>query len=221
VPEVSSPWGESYTPHGARLFESGPDIVVYNPFEPGKKSSPEFVAMQMDRAVARVNAAAAGPEKMSDVAATVSFVESLEAGECDVTASLRKHSELRIRTNAVIVMLWILVFVLVNSIWWKRYRSEADPAATRWFAILIFGIPIAFTLLVAVLATRGIVTDWAIVAFQMVVLSSIAEAIPLPTAALWGVTVLVAIMSIVFLGRQYARAEAPAPGAGKHLLSEY
>ncbi len=221
VPEVSSPWGETYTPYGARLFKAGPDFVVYNPFEPCKESSPEFVAMQMDRAVVRVHGAAAGPQKMSNVAGTAAFAESLESGECDVTASVRKHSGLRIRTNAVIVTFWILVFTLVNSIWWKRYRSEADPARTRWFAILFFGIPIAFLLLVPILSSRGIVNDWAIMAFQMVVLRTIAEAIPLSTAMMWGATVLVAIMSIVFLGRQYSRAEAPAPGAGKHLLSEY
>jgi len=221
VPEVTSPWGETYTPYGKRLFKSGSDFVVYNPFENGKKSTPEFVAMQMDRAVARVNAAAAGPEKMSSIAATAAFADSLKTGECDVTASLGKHSDLRIRTNAVIITLWILLFVLVNSIWWKRYRPEADLAATRWFAIVFFGVPIAFLLLVPTLEARGIVDHSTILAYQMVVLRTIAEAIPLSTAALWGVTVLVAIMSIVFLGRQYARAEAPAPGAGKHLLSEY
>lgn len=221
VPEVSSSWGETYTPYGARLFGSGPDIVVYNPFEPGKKSSPEFVALQMDRAVVRVHGAAAGPQKMANIAGTAAFAESLESGNCEVPASVRKHSGLRIRTNAVIVMLWILVFTLVNSIWWKRYRSEADPARTRWFAILFFGIPIAFLLLVPILSSRGIVNDWAIMAFQMVVLRTIAEAIPLSTAMMWGMTVLVAMMSLFFLGRQYSRAEAPAPGAGKHLLSEY
>jgi hypothetical protein len=221
APEVSSPRGETYTPHAARLVKRWFDVAVYNPFEPGKKSSPEFIAFQIDRAVARVHSPREVSPAVSDVAGDSSFVNALKEGKYTVAASLRKDSDLRIRTNAVIIMLWFVVFVVVNTIWWKRYQPEADIVRTRWFAILFFGIPYTLLFGIAVLTAKGILNDWAILAFQMIALRALAEAIPLSTGMLWALTVVVAVTSIIVLGKRYDKAEAPTQRSGKHLLSEY
>jgi hypothetical protein len=221
APEVSSPWGETYAPSAARLFKSLSRVAVYNPFEPGKKSSPALVALQIDRAVARVHGPQAVQPRMSDVARDSSFIEAVARGEYTVASSLRRDSDLRIRTNAVILMMWFVMFVLVNAVWWRRYGPEADFVRARWFAILFFGIPYAFLIGSAVLTARGMLNDWAILAFQMVVLRSVAEVIPVGTGLLWVLTVAVGIACAIVLGRRYAGAEAPAQQSGKHLLSEY
>jgi hypothetical protein len=221
APEVTSPGGESYRPHAARVFKYWTDVAVYNPFEPGKKSSPAFVAYQIDRAVARVH----GPEEVSprvcDVAGDSSFVNAVHEGKYTIVASLRKDSDVRIRTNAVIFTLFFPLFLLVNAVWWKRYRGEANVAGTRWFAILFFAVPYVWFILTAVLSANGILNDWALVALQMIVLRWLAEAIPLGTGLLWTATVVIGAASVFVLGRRYAKAEAPASREGKNLLSEY
>jgi hypothetical protein len=221
VPEVTSPQGESYRPHAARILKHWAGAAVYNPFEPGKKSSPEFVAYQIDRAVARVHSPEEVSPRVCDIAGDSSFVNALQKGEYTVAASLRKDSDVRMRTNAVIIMLWFIMFLLVNAIWWKRYQPEANFVGTRWFAILFFGIPYVLLIGVAVLSAKGIVNDWALVALQMIALRWVAEAIPLNTGLLWTLTVAVALASVIVLGRRYAKAEAPTQRSGKHLLSEY
>jgi hypothetical protein len=228
VPEVSSPWGETYTPHSHRIVKRGLNVAVYNPFEPGKpvgweepaepdrtdkpgkpypESSPEFIALQIDRAVARVHGPQQVSTRVSDLAGDSSFVNAVARGEYKPEASLHKDSDLRMRTNAVIIILWFVVFAVVNAVWWMRYRPEAEVVRTRWFAILFFALPYVWLFGSIALSARGMINDWAIVAFQMITLRSVAEAIPLSTGLLWALT--------------YAKAEAPAPQSGKHLLSEY
>ena len=233
VPKVSSSWGETYTPYSHRIVKYWFDVAVYNPFETGKpcesghrpesgkESSPEFIALQIDRAVARVHSPEEVSPRVIDAVDDSSFVNALTKGEYEPEASLRKDSDLRMRTNAVIIMLWFVMFVVVNAVWWMRYKPEADFVRTRWFAILFFGLPYVVLIGSAVLAARGILNDWAIVAFQMIALRSAAAAIPLSTDVLWALTAVVAVACIVILGKRYAKAEAQTLRSGKHMLSEY
>jgi hypothetical protein len=222
APAVSSPWGETYTPRATRLVDKGSKIAVYNPYEPGKQSSPRFVAYQIDRALARVHGPeAVSPGGASELARDSSFVEGVRKGEYTVEASLRRGSDLRVRTNAVILMIWFVMFVVVNAVWWRRYRSESEVVRTRWFAILFFGAPYAVVFGLTVLSARGLINDWAIVAAQLVALRSVAEAIRLDTGLLWTVTAVVGAVCLILLARLYARAEAPTERSGKRFLSEY
>jgi hypothetical protein len=221
APEVSSRWGESYTPYAARIAKYGTNAAVYNPYEIGKESTPEFIALQIDRAVERVH----GPDAVSPSMATLTqdstFIAAREGGTCPVPASLRKYSDLRTRTNAVIVMLWSIVFAAVNLFWWRRYGPEAEIKKTRWFAILFFGIQFASMIGLVVLDAKGIINDWAILAFEMIALRSISESIPLGTGLLWVLTAVVVAVCLVLMARQFDKVEAPTQRSGKHLLSEY
>jgi hypothetical protein len=146
---------------------------------------------------------------------------AIRDGEYMVEASLRRDSDMRIRTNAIVIMFWFLLLVVVNGVWWRRFRPEAEVVRTRWFAILFFGIPYVLMIGLIVLSVRGVLNDWAIVAIQMVVLRTLAEAIPLHTGILLGMTVVVGAACLFVLGKLYAKAEVPTPRSGKHLLSEY
>jgi len=221
APEVEAPWGETYTPHAARLVDFWTPVAVYNPFEPGKESSPRFTAFQIDRAVERVHGEGEASPPVVALAADTAFVNAIDRGEYTVESSLRKGSELRSRTQAIIIMIFAVLFVVVNAVWWTRYRPGADIAKTRWFAILFFGIPYALLILLIVTSVRGVVNDWSILAFQMVTLRSISDAIPLGTGLLWVATGAVCVACLVFLQRRYAKAEAPTQRSGKSLLSEY
>jgi hypothetical protein len=156
-----------------------------------------------------------------DATGDSSFVNGIQRGEYKVPASLRKDSDLRIRTNAVMIMLWFIFFFIVNAVWWKRYQAEAEVKRTRWFAILFFGIPFAVMIGMEILTAKGMLNYRAIIALEMIAFRSVAEAIPLSTALLWTLTVAVAVACVVLLAKQYAKAEAPTPRSGKHLLSEY
>jgi hypothetical protein len=221
APEVTSPWGESYTPYPARLAKYGTKAAMYNPFEIGKKSSPEFIAMQIDHAVERVH----GPDAVSPSAATLTqdstFIAAKEGGTFPVPASLRKYSDLRTRTNAVIIMLWWIVFAALNLYWWRRYGPKAEIKQTRWFAILFFGIQFGSMIGLVVLDAKGIINDWSLRAFEMVALRSISEAIPLGTGSLYVMTAVVVAVCLVLLAKQFNKVEVPTQRSGKHLLSEY
>ena len=203
------------------LFPSGTEICAYNPFEIDKHSSPEFIAYQIDRAVERVHSADAGIKKLSAAPFDSSFVKKFRDGKYTVESSLFRDSDLRSRTQAVVFMGWAILFALLNGVWWRRFGPAADILRTRWFAILFFTLPFVFLFGLLVLDAKGVVSSDAALAFTMVGLRSVAEAIPLGTAGLWTMTAIVGLVSLWYVQRCYVKAEAPVHCGEKHLLSEY
>jgi hypothetical protein len=221
-PEVKAPWGESYTPEGRCFFKSGSEACAYNPFEIAKDtSSPEFVVYQIDRAVERVHGTDPAAPKMSDAVLDSSFVKQFEGKKYTVAGSLYRDSGLRSRTQAVVLTGWEILFALLVGVWWRRFGPGADMNRTRWFAILFFTMPYVILFTLEILDARGVVSTRAALAFTMIGLRSIAQAIPLGTGMLWAIPAFVGLASLWYVRRCYVKAEAPLRCGEKSLLSEY
>jgi hypothetical protein len=220
-PEVVSPWGEKHTPGGKCLFGKDTGFCVYSPYEVGKKNSPEFLAFQIDRAVERVHGVDETVPKLVDTGVDSSFVRLFKEDKCMVESSLYRSSELRMRTQAVIVMGWVVLLVILVSVWWRRFRPGADFPRTRWFVIVFFTTPYVIMFGLLVLNARGLVSMDAALALTMISLRWIAESIPLGTNVLYGVTALVVVACLWYVQSCFVRAEATSQCDRKTLLSEY
>lgn len=220
-PEAAAPWGESYTPPAYRPL-IGRAVAVYNPFAHGEDNSPRFVLYQIDRAVSAIH----GPEAVAaELTATTpldsSVVADIEAGECRVAASAGRGSETRAKMAAVAVALLTVLFALVEIVWFRRYKAEAEIKQTRWFAILFFSAPHVVLITAAILEIKMIGEAWAMTLIPMILMRKAVEALPVSVGAMWLFALAVATASYFVVQSRYEKAEAPVPRAGRNLLSDY
>lgn len=220
-PEVVSPWGETHTPSGKSLFGRESEFCVYNPFEFGKESTPRFVAFQIDRAVERVHGPSTAIARLSDAPVDSSFAKKARDCGFKVESSLFRPSEMRERTQAVILTIWVVMFAVLAGVWWRRFRPNADYARTRWFVVLFFTVPYVVLFGLIALDARGLVSVDAALAMTMIGLRSIADAVPLGTSTLFAVCALVGIAALWYVQACFAKAESTTQSEQKSLLSEY
>jgi hypothetical protein len=220
-PDAKSPWGESHEPGGMCLFGKDSRICVYNPYEIGGKSSSEFIAWQIDRAVERVHGADETVSGLSDAGVDSLSSRFLESEKYIVSSSLYRGSSMRMRTNALILTLWAVMFALLAGVWWRRFRPSADYTATRWFVILFFSLPYLYLFVLLALDARGLIEVDAALALTMIGLRWVTESIPLGLAGWVVVAVLACTASLWYVQSCFVRAEATSECERKTLLSEY
>lgn len=221
-PTVTTPWGESHTP-GIRPFIRGGKLALYNPYEFHEDASVEFVRYQIDRALARIY----GPDTVTDETVdggtplSENFAESLGEDRIKVPASVGRFSSTRSASLAVSVAIMSLLFALLNTVWFRRYRAPAQVRGTRWFAILFFSLPQVFVMLVVILEVRLKVDAQSVFRLPAIMIRKFVEVFPVGAAGFWTVAAAVVIFSFATILRQYEKVEAPPKKTGKHLLSEY
>jgi hypothetical protein len=180
------------------------------------------VKYQINRAVAAVHGPEAVTEELTaDTPLDAAFVEGVETGECSVAASVRRGSDIRAKTAAVTVAILALLYALVEVVWMRRYGPEAEITKTRWFAILFFTVPQLMLLSAAILEIKMIGDAWAMTLVPLILIRKAVEAFPVSVGVMWVFALLIAIVSYLIVQSRYAKAEAPVPREGSHLLSEY
>jgi len=221
VPEVTSPWGEHYTPEGHRVLPWSP-AVVYDPFEHGRGNSPEFVALQIDRGIEAVHGVPV-PARYTEPGFRLpdSYVDAIRRGAFTVEGSVGRASEGRSRTVALGALVFLFLLVPIYSVSLAGQSATPRGAVCKWTSV---GILVAVLLLITgavVVQTLGFTKVWAVGALPWILLRHLAAALPVGTSVLWILFLAAAGASYFILVRVFERIEAPLKAKPSGFEQEY
>jgi hypothetical protein len=207
-PTITTPWGETFTPEGARIVPWS-DAVIYNPYAVGYDTSTRLDALQIDRAVAAVHGDAPpdpalyadlevnGPEGATDACYGLTLEDSRG-----------RASALRAKTFALLIVLFALFefpLAMMGTLTYDRralelIRSKAVVAGAFTPLIILAAVvlPTPFT----------DTTVWAQAAWLMITLRRFVETLPLSAAQCWLGAALVIALGYVILQERFTRLEA-------------
>jgi hypothetical protein len=218
-PTVTSPWGETHTPEGLKVFP-GLNLRVFNPYEHGSESSPKFIDLQLARAAEAIHgtpipAASLDPDSPLDRA----YLAAIKRCSFTVAYSEGKKSVQRDRTAALVVMVGVLMSAISIGLGLlahcgTRYRRLAGLGPVLYIVSIIgtLGFAVVGELL-------GLTSFQAIDSIPMIALRVIAEAIPICITMLWLSTAAVTCVCFLFLVKLFKYTEAyrmvnkPSPGS--------
>jgi len=209
VPEVSSPWGERYTPGGHRVLPGSP-AVVYDPYEHGPNSSLKFIAFQVDRSIEAVHGVPV-PATYSDPDYRLpeGYADAIRRGAFTVEGSRNRTSEIRFKTYGLGAAIVILVLMPVYVLALLGQSATPRGRTFRWLAIGFMIFVVGVMAAAVVLDGLGLTEAWAIGAFPWICLRYLSLAIPLHPALVW--TLIAAAVAVGFfpVRRAFERMEVP------------
>jgi len=215
-PESASPWGESHAPWSTSLGGIT-DAVIYSPFSAPEGSSPEFIALQISRAVAAVYGERVEPESILD--------HHLEVGEDGRLVPRGGAFSLRGELAGVrprplgpvfpVLMLTIAApWLFLVRLYYRSLRAGISLRTKRivyWCSMgLLFAVHIAFYL-------KGIASEpgfWEGSAFVEIVIREWAANMPGGAVGVWVICGLAAFGLYRFAEAEFARIESN-PGEEK------
>jgi hypothetical protein len=216
-PMIRAPWGESHTPAAHPvLSDTGP--VIYNPYEKGPANSTRFVDWQMRRAVEAVHGIPV-PRQLynADYQPESSFEGGVARGSFTPDYSRGLRSERRSRTAAVALLLLTAASTVALSLVLLQFLPTPSRGYFRWAA----GVWVAPIVVVVggffVLEIAGLSRMWYALALVSIGVRRLAEALPLPTLALWLLVLLSWIGSYLVARAVFLRVEAP----GRKILTPF
>ena len=209
IPTVATSWGESYTPQAHQLWR-GSTIVLYDPYESGPESSPQFVEYQMRRATHAVYGDPV-PKTFSkaDYVSPSNIIAGVERGAFTLDLTRGRISADRSRTGAValtvlvVPIAGIMLPALLQYGPWV-HRKIFKRASIGFIILLVAAI-------VAVSAARllGFTQVWYVGVLLSAGFRSLSHSLPLPTVWLWIFSVTFWVGAYLVLERVFYTIEFP------------
>jgi hypothetical protein len=221
APTVTAPWGESHTPELQPLWKGG-SLALYDPFEVAPDSSPEFVELQLERAVQTVYGIRVSPEvREPGHQSPGGIAGGVEGGAVALEAARGRPTPDRSRSAAVALMLGVL---LSTSVVIANLLRVGSPRCRRLFtwastgALIVIGMVVA-AFVIARLA--GLVETWHVGALMSLGIRSLSHRVPVSTPVLWVCTVTVWVLNHLIRQRVFNRIELPARSLVGRFAEEY
>ena len=210
VPASTSAWGESHPALSVPLFE-GSKIAVYSPFHAPEGSSPEFVALQISRAVQAVYGKTITPQEIQRryLAQNEGGMALKEGG----LALLADHAELkapaRVSWFPVFLLSAGVLFLVLALIYMRFYRASVSDGCRKTVFFGLLALVLAIHLVPLAAAIADWIETWAVTAFLHILLRQLSHALPGGNAGIW------ILCALLFLGiyrlaqTQFERIEVP------------
>ena len=207
IEPVIAPWGEQYTPRRLPVLP-GVKAKVYNPFEHGPQSSPEFIALQIERAAAAIHEQRSyDPNEFDPAILDDSYEAAIGRGAFTVARSAGRPSPLRVRTTATGFLVLGLLGLPILFTAFEQLRL--GPRRKIFQGITLVAIVLfAGTYIVGALGElSGLTSHWAINAFLAVLFRDLALELPISTALMWILAGVVYIGWYFFAQWRFAHAD--------------
>ncbi len=198
-PEITSPWGETHQPRGVRLASFAP-LYGYSPFSTPERSSPEFVALQMSRAIEAVYGAHLEPEELSR-----RYLVSADEGTVLRQGGLSLEEDFGLRPLwagplfPALLAMTSVPFLLLAALFQRTYRAGSGGSARRRFWMVTLAVAMALLVLQLALSIGGVIEMWAARALIEVPLQQYGTS-ALGAALVW-------VLAAVLIGLAYRLAE--------------
>ncbi len=213
---VRTPAGEEFQPSFQKLLLGIP-LYVYNPYEVGPHSSPEFAVMQLSRAIAEAYGLNIGPDELArrylgDRAAADVYIDEAELFRDYPAARKNRHQ------SSLHARLLLIGFLWFSVLFCFQIRPNRPPVSrARWWYhhwLQVAGVLFLVGIFIAWVATS--LADWGAPRVAWGVLSSMALlhiSASLPTNPIlgWGVAGLIFACFYLILERRFMQMEVPPP----------
>jgi len=211
VPQIGSPWGESHEPWKIPLY-SGSKTVLYSPFGPRGEASPEFIALQISRAIETIYGESVPYEEV--------LRRHLEIDE-DGAPHLKEaglplqrdiggfEAPRRIQIDPLLLSIVGTIYLLAASVYFRAFRAHLSDAFRKgvWIGLLV--TMLTLHVLQFVLTVTDGMEPRALTAFLKVLIRQTAGAGLGGAAAVWSIALLVFLAGYGFSLRQFQRIEVP------------
>jgi hypothetical protein len=206
-PVLTSIWGEFHEPEAYPLYK-GSSRWIYRPFDTGPGSSPEFIALQIDRAAEAIHGIERDPlERYEDL--DEEFIGAVQGCCFKVMKSIGRSSDTRSRVYALAGILSALFYSVIIAL---QMRYGGRYGAKH---ISNFIVPGAVIILMAIIVTvvlggrAGLCKPSFVEAVPSIYMRRIADAVPFATGVLWSLFIAACAAGYLVMQSAYRRFEAP------------
>jgi hypothetical protein len=212
LPYLQSPWGESHLPATSTPLIRGSRAMMYTPFSTPPGSSPDFVALQMSRAIEALYGRTVPYEELRD-----RYLESAGPGRTVLKTSgfnlLDDYPDLRpVGRDAVFPVIFLgsgLFFFIFYSLYLQTFRAGVTESFRKGIFILLILITMGIHMSQFVAAILGWIHLGAINATYRVVLHNLSIAAPGGAVTIWLVCGALFATGYLFTQWRFMKVEAP------------
>jgi hypothetical protein len=211
VPQIESPWGESHDPWKVALFGSS-GAVLYSPFSPRGEASPEFIALQISRAIEAIYGESVPYEEILE-----RYLEIDDAGAAHLKAQGRPLQRgvdglvapPRIHIDPLLLSLSATIYLLAASVYFRAFRAQLSDAFRKgvWIGLLV--TMLGLHVLQFVFTAADLMEPRAPTALlEILVRQNVGAGLGAATVV-WSIALLMFFAAYGFALRQFQRIEVP------------
>jgi hypothetical protein len=213
-PETGSSWGESHPAWTIPLFK-GSTAVLYSPFSTPEGSSPEFVALQISRAVEAIYGRSVAPSEIMSRYLEVDDRGIVVPSKAGGLTLLHDYPDLtesrRVSDFPIFMLLTTVLYLFTSSLYLRSYRATV-PHGRRMviFFVLggwLFAMHVALTGLFITRVVRETVFSGLLTIFAQ----RMTDFLPGGSFAVWIVCALLFWAAYRIAESEFDRVEAPVP----------
>jgi hypothetical protein len=209
-PRITSPWGESFVPEGRAVFEGG-RVILYNPYAALPNSSPEFVALQLSRAIEAVYGERIPHEKIRDrylVKAEDGSVGIVESGLSLLDDYPQLEASGRGRQFPVVMLVLGFAWLAVAALVYRLHRTGPPGRLAISLIIGVFVVVLLVAVAMFAAAALELVDHAALSRIGDIAVRRFADDLPGGTLAIWGISLALLALAYFLAAAQFSRVEA-------------
>jgi len=211
-PASSSPWGETHAARKTPLFP-GSRVVLYSPFSTPEGSSPEFVALQISRAIEAIYGAKVSPTEIGNRYLELRDDGSVGLKETGFTLP-EDYPDLRPRGEGpgfplIIMVLVALPFLVLLTLFLRTYRAGVGDWVRNLVFVVLTVLMVALMAGQMVAAIAGVMEPPVARGFLEILIRQLGETVP-GTLTAWGGSALLLAGAYWLAQARFKRIELPA-----------
>ncbi len=210
-PDNNSPWGESHPAWKAPLFKGG-GSALYSPFSTYENSSPDFVALQISRAVEAIYERIIPPDEIKDRYLDVAPDGSIGLKEGGITL-LEDYPGMKHRSGGPVfpvmmflagIALFILLFVYLRT-----FRLSITDSVRKIVFVGLLLLAFLLHIVPYALAIGDYMNMRVYIGFWKAFIRVLGEALPGGSIAVWVICALLFLAGYRLIEKQFERIEMP------------
>jgi hypothetical protein len=208
-PEIRSPWGESHPVYQLPLYR-GSRITVYSPFSTPEGSSPQFVALQISRAIRTIYGETVPYQEILNRYLEVSDNQGvrLKQGQLSLLANypgLKPQGEIAL-FPALMLMIGV-TWLFMTTVYLRACRASVTDAGRVVIFSILVAVAIGSSVGQAAAMVAGVVRPDVGAAFLRILMRNMADATPGGNLAVWIVCTLVLLGAYWIAQSQFQKIE--------------
>ncbi|NIM65436.1 MAG: hypothetical protein GTO51_05525 [Candidatus Latescibacteria bacterium] len=210
-PDNTSPWGESHPAWKASLFKEGRS-ALYSPFDTPENSSPDFVALQISRAVEAIYERSIPPDDIKNRYLDVAPDGSIGMKGVGLTL-LENYPDMKRRSNGpvfpVMILLASLALFILISIYLRTFRLSITDSVRKIVFIGLLLLTFVLHLMQYVLAIDDHMKMWVYIGFWKVFIRNLGDLLPGGSITIWVICALLFLIGYRLTEKQFEGIEMP------------
>jgi hypothetical protein len=213
-PQNVSPWGEAHPPWTVPLV-SGGTAVLYSPYSTPEGSSPEFVALQISRAVEAVYGKSIPPSEIQTRYLEVDDQGAVVPRKAGGLTLRHDYPDLIARRGVprfpVFMLITLVLYLLTSSVYFRSYRVTVSDRRRLVIFFTLGGCLFVLHLVLTVLFITRAIREVAFSGVMTIFTHAMTTFLPGGVFTLWVVCALLTWGVYRFAESRFERVEAAMP----------